>query len=631
VRFTIGALGADYVTSPAFVGGLAGPSGGNILAVNTLSPTETDPPTTLTATFVDPTSGSPGTVDAKSFSVFVSDDNPSPSPRVIVRTFGADGTQLEEQGLFSERQILNFSVGRIARVEFYDNGADGHTIDDFSFGPVVSQQPDLAATSLTWDTAQGGVDFGYSVKDAALTQDTKAALYWASGTTFDTVLGGPVYDTTIEHPVGDYGPFYVPNSVLVASSPTHTPPPGASHLLLVVNPDKSVQESDSTNDQNNVQWLALPDFQMHTATTVDSKSVTVDYTISNADVPQALTFDVYRSDQSSVDSLSVLVDTQTIDPTSEAQDLQQGDHKVQLIQGTDLPPDPSKQYIVVVANPDGSVEEDPNSHNTAYFQTYLLGVVVHGFQPNVTTHLPFGGTIRWTSASVPGWETKMASALKNKDGYNYVIPFNWVVGSGLATPPGQTQLAAHALFDQIVAEADQLAGSHQGDVVDLHLIAHSRGSVVVTQALQVLQSTTDPALEGSWIKVTLLDPHPAVNHKSTGKKFYSVRFAWIGRAIDQFQEIAKDPSIVLPANIASVDVYYQQTSSSRFAVFSTEHYINLWGEGQYDGTIDNESNATIDWHNLSFVYDQSIGLIGHSEVYKWYEKYVVDLGKTLSS
>ena len=42
---------------------------------------------------------------------------------------------------------------------------------------VIQTKSDLVASSLAWDTAQGGVDFGYSVKDAALTQDTTAALY----------------------------------------------------------------------------------------------------------------------------------------------------------------------------------------------------------------------------------------------------------------------------------------------------------------------------------------------------------------------------------------------------------------------------------------------------------------------
>ena len=59
--------------------------------------------------------------------------------------------------------------------------------------------PDLVATSLAWDTAQGGVDFSYAVEGSDLTQDTTAALYWASGTTPDTRIGGPVYETPVEH------------------------------------------------------------------------------------------------------------------------------------------------------------------------------------------------------------------------------------------------------------------------------------------------------------------------------------------------------------------------------------------------------------------------------------------------
>jgi len=117
-----------------------------------------------------------------------------------------------------------------------------------SFTVTVSGASDLAPTSLTWNTAQGGVDFGYRVSGADLTQDTTAALYWAHGTSFADVIGSPVYDTTIERQADDYGPFYVPNSVL------GTPPPGATHLLLVTDPANRIAESDETN---NVRALAI--------------------------------------------------------------------------------------------------------------------------------------------------------------------------------------------------------------------------------------------------------------------------------------------------------------------------------------------------------------------------------------
>src|SRR5262249_42582556 len=78
------------------------------------------------------------------------------------------------------------------------SGGDAATLDVDYVRYTNGGQPDLIATSLAWNTAQGGVDFGYSVKNAALTPDTTVALYWASGTTFDTAMGGPVSETPIE-------------------------------------------------------------------------------------------------------------------------------------------------------------------------------------------------------------------------------------------------------------------------------------------------------------------------------------------------------------------------------------------------------------------------------------------------
>ncbi len=126
---------------------------------------------------------------------------------------------------------------------------------------VLNSVPDLIATSLTWNPEQGGVDFGYEVAGAALTEDTTAGLYWASGETFNTAIDAnpnlpginPAYETTIERPIGQYGPFYVPTPVL------GTPPPGATHLLLAVDPPATpnglIQESDETN---NVRSIAIP-------------------------------------------------------------------------------------------------------------------------------------------------------------------------------------------------------------------------------------------------------------------------------------------------------------------------------------------------------------------------------------
>ena len=53
--------------------------------------------------------------------------------------------------------------------------------DDFSF---VESTPVISPTTPTWNTAQGGVDLGYTVSDSPVTQATTEALYWSSSDKF---------------------------------------------------------------------------------------------------------------------------------------------------------------------------------------------------------------------------------------------------------------------------------------------------------------------------------------------------------------------------------------------------------------------------------------------------------------
>ena len=58
----------------------------------------------------------------------------------------------------------------------------------------------------------------------------------------------------------------------------------------------------------------LPDIAMTSATTLDSRGVTVEYDIKNAPIIQPLTFGVYRSVDTTVDPGSVSVGTVTVNP-----------------------------------------------------------------------------------------------------------------------------------------------------------------------------------------------------------------------------------------------------------------------------------------------------------------------------
>jgi hypothetical protein len=300
----------------------------------------------------------------------------------------------------------------------------------------------------------------------------------------------------------------------------------------------------------------LPQISLLEATTRDASSVTLDYSISKTNITHALTFDIYRSDSPVLDASSRLLGESTIDPSNDSQDLTQATHEVTLIPGTSLPPNQALPYIVVVADRNGAVAEDPASVNTTYFRTYLLGVVVHGMESTIAN-------------ATPAWETSMASDLKTVDHYDNTIAFNWVKDSTMAAP-GEATKAGDALYSQIVAAAGALDASHAGDVVDLHLIGHSRGAVVVSRALQDVASQHPRALAGSYTKVTLLDPHPA-NVADAG--LYSAPGGLLGLITVgvylSFESATKDPEVVLPANagIKDIEVYYQHTPASGFSIF----------------------------------------------------------------
>jgi hypothetical protein len=367
--------------------------------------------------------------------------------------------------------------------------------------------------------------------------------------------------------------------------------------------------------------VTLPLFNLTEATTKDAASVTVDYSIAKADIQQPLTFDVYRSDKPALDSASALLGEATLDPTVDAAKLTQGTHAgVTLLGGTVLTPNTSLPYLVVVADGNGAVAEDSSSVNSTYFRTYLLGVVVHGLEFS-------------SSDATPAWETSMATDLTTIDHYDSVIAFNWVKDSSIPAP-GMATKAGDALYSQLTTSAAALNQNHAGDVVDLHFIGHSRGAVVVSRTLQDLVSQPVAALTGSYVKVTLLDPHPS-NVADTG--LYSVQQGRLGSlaaiAYLAFESSTKDPEVVLPAaaGIRTIEVYYQHTPASGFPIKNVESLLNLWGEGQSDGLLINRTSVSIQWHNLTSVKDPNVGLIGHSETHAWYQLYVVDTGSTIAN
>jgi hypothetical protein len=110
-----------------------------------------------------------------------------PGKTSVVGPFGT--SQVFQIGAFDE----TLHGGRPYKAQYFQGGIDEVAYYSYALTSAQVQAhykagtelPAIAATSLTWDTTQGGVDYGYTISNADLPQATTAALYWAPDNTFD--------------------------------------------------------------------------------------------------------------------------------------------------------------------------------------------------------------------------------------------------------------------------------------------------------------------------------------------------------------------------------------------------------------------------------------------------------------
>jgi hypothetical protein len=173
--------------------------------------------------------------------------------------------------------------------------------------------------------------------------------------------------------------------------------------------------------------------------------------------------------------------------------------------------------------------------------------------------------------------------------------------------------------------------------VDINFIGHSRGAVVISNVLQGLVGTKDPVLQGGFMEMTLLDPHPANNAFS--------QFSFLPFGTDfapfvlLFQALTMDPQVIVPSNVDQVFDFDEQSPAGQlgwlmgflqtFSSFQLSQFIlNLWGEPA--GAIPNQSAQPIEEQKLTNVFAPKIGLIGHSEVPLWYIANVASAKETFT-
>jgi hypothetical protein len=250
--------------------------------------------------------------------------------------------------------------------------------------------------------------------------------------------------------------------------------------------------------------------------------------------------------------------------------------------------------VVVVADPQGTASAADQSTDVVAFRKYTVGVITHGgLQPK-----------HWEGG--PPWELRMAAAL-HAQGYDTVIPFNWVSDS---THPGAVVREGKRLERVVLNAVDQLPTT---DPVDVHFIGHSEGAVVDSQALLRLQEDAPATVRAGYMKFTVLDPHPANNHV-VGHQ-YSVShglLGWIAKlGIKAYQARAKDPAVVVPPIVDSAEVFYQHTPVSQ--THTSNHGVyNLWGQVPVIGPAH--------YYNIT---GEGVSHSGRFGVQNWYQVNVV--------
>jgi hypothetical protein len=337
---------------------------------------------------------------------------------------------------------------------------------------------------------------------------------------------------------------------------------------------------------------------MINATTLDSKSVTVDYQVTNTNLDRPLVLGVYRSASPTFDASTVPVGLVTIpvsavDAAGESA-MAVGTHSVTVPLAGGLPMNPLHPYVLVQADPGTPAAAVPS--DTAAFRVSTIAVIIHGgLQPK-----------SW-KLNGPPWEQTMAASLR-AEGYDQVIAYNWVANS---STPGDAAREVPQVDRQIEAAAETMPGGP----IDLQIIGHSEGAVIAGQAMLGLEPYA--GIQAGYKVLTMLDPHAASNNFK-GKQV-SVQSGVVGAIakaeIDSYQSKAKDPSAYIPANVNLAQVYFQRTPVGATDGANGGLY-NLWGQVPVPAA----AGVPVEYADLT---GPGISHAGNFSVYDWYQVNVV--------
>jgi hypothetical protein len=328
---------------------------------------------------------------------------------------------------------------------------------------------------------------------------------------------------------------------------------------------------------------ATPAIQMLSATTTNSKSVTIEYQVNQTpDAANPIQFGVYRSSTAQFSSSDSLVDTVTLAApgTASAQGAitvdqngqpatALGTHELTIPLPQGLPPFPEKPYVLVVADP-SSPSATTNPEQTASFRVYTIGIVTHGGIQDPS----------WTHG--PPWEIETAYMMRH-EGFDSVIGYNWVNQS---STPGAAIQQSPRLARMILDVASKFPAN---DPVDLEFIGHSEGTVINTYAIVTLQHEMTPQLTSGYIEDTLLDPHAANENVPGQQMSFGGALGGIASVIvNDYQAIANDPPAYIPSIVDEAQVFFQHSQATASEIY------NLWGQVpvKSDGPVVHYYNLT---------------------------------------
>jgi hypothetical protein len=327
------------------------------------------------------------------------------------------------------------------------------------------------------------------------------------------------------------------------------------------------------------------------ATALSPQVVAAQYQVTVQNLTGTMPLDIYRSPTATFGSSSILVGQTTLQVT----DLTVGSHQVTVNLSQTLDINPSMKYVLAVADPGNTVAETTKTDNTASFRTWIVGAVTHGLE---------------LDGQFPSWVAMTTSGL-TADGYDAVVPFDWAKLSASPTP-GSVPLAAQGMTAQINQAIASLP-LQPGDVVDVHLIGHSRGGDVVSLVAGELNRSAPP-LSGGYLKLTLLDPHPARNgpvaydSSSNGPIGTLAQMQYLA-----FQSSTNDPPLTIPPGVDGAEIFYQQTNVLE-TLLPEEHLLNSWGEVPAGG-----ATARVTYYNMTGSVNS------HEGIHDFYNQQIVPL------